>query len=66
MADWTPEERLEFVQDSIEAVFWSTRRLLGAKTITDQGDALNDLNNEVDQLVTWHDRYNWETGEIDE
>lgn len=61
---WSPEERLTHQQTCIENVFYAVKRLLEAKTITEQGDALNYLNNEVDQMATWHPEYDYETGLI--
>lgn len=66
MSDWTDAERLDHIYDAIESAAWGWERLSGATTLSETASAFDQVNNAISDLQTWHPRFNYETGEIEE
>jgi len=59
LSDYSPSE-------AIESVWYYLNRFIGAKDELEKAQALVDLHSAVGDLISWHPRYNEDTGEIDE
>ncbi len=66
MARFLPlPEYTEIPTDLLADIHFGFERLGEAKTLSQQADAYVSLANDMHQLVTWHPRYDIETGTIE-
>jgi hypothetical protein len=56
---------LEGLYSAIETVWYHMYRYDTATSALNAADAIISLNNAIGDLISWHPRYNYETGEID-
>lgn len=56
---------LEGLYEAIESVWYQMYRWDTSTSAMNQADAIIGLSNAIGDLVTWHPRYNYETGEIE-
>jgi hypothetical protein len=65
MSEWTDEEWRKHVESAIETVWYHMYRYDTTTSALDAADAIISLNNAIGDLITWHSRYNYGTGEIE-
>lgn len=59
-----PDEYTRVSSDAIASVFWDFENLSEATTLSRQAGAFIELANSVSDLVSWHPKFDIETGQI--